>query len=132
MSNIRLVHFYSGEDVVAEFTDNGNDTITLNKPLYVEVETFIDEGRQMLYIKEMLPQAITKASQVTIPVDSALYIVEISEDFLEQYNSACDFFYETTSVVNRKSKNKPKSEHTESKVVSILEAMLEKKDKPTH
>lgn len=126
------VHFFrlrSGDDVVAKIQEESEYTITLLEPMIVETETIMDEGRQILFMKEYLPQAIILDKSVTLEKDEILFVKMINPDFIEQYTIACDFFYGSKPVVSKKTKRKIEEEGN---VVSLFEAMLEKKDKPTH
>lgn len=127
------VHFFrlrTGDDVVAKIEEESEDTVTLKEPMIVETETIMEEGRQILFMKEYLPQALVLDKSVTLSKDDIMFVKVINPEFLEQYDVACDFFYATKPVVTKKAKRKSVEE--EGNVVSLFEAMLEKKDKPTH
>lgn len=126
--NIKFIRLATGEEVVAEVTEVENN-LNLKYPLIVEVETFMEEGRQLLYMKEYLPQSVVGVKEVNITKDIVILSVPVAEEFLEQFEQATEFFY--NSEVKKPAKKKAKSEDV-SKVVSLFEAMLEKKDKPTH
>lgn len=128
---VRLRGSYS-EDLIG-FVTYKQECIVISKPLRVEVETFIEEGRQIVALQEYLPQNIIEIKEVTIPSEDILFVTPISKGFIEQYEHACEYFY-TEETKNKKAKNESFKETADKmeKVVSILEAMQAKKDKPVH
>lgn len=127
MENLKFIRLANGDDVVANIDEETDTTITISNPLVVEVETFIDEGKQLLFMKEYLPQSIVAQKHITIDKEMLLSPpMPIVESFIEQYTSASDYFY------NPKEKKAEKRQTKGEKVVSLLEAMVEKKDKPVH
>ena len=109
------------------------ECIVIQNPLRVEMETILEEGRQIISMQEYLPQMIIQLKEVEIPTEDILFIAPVKEDFIDQYEYVCEFFY--TDEETKKEKSKKKLEETSSKmekVVSILEAMQAKKDKPVH
>lgn len=128
--NIKFIRLATGEEIVAEITEVNNN-LNLKYPLIIEVETFMEEGRQLLYMKEYLPQAVVGAKEVEIAKDMVIINVPVAEEFIEQFEQASEFFYNSDVKKSVKKKKKTNTEEV-SKVVSLFEAMLEKKDKPTH
>jgi hypothetical protein len=126
--NIKFIRLATGEEIVAEITENA-DSVHLKYPLIVEVETFMEEGRQLLYMKEYLPQSVVGVKEVDISKEIVIISVPVAAEFVEQFEQATEFFY--NSEVKKPSKKKAKVEEA-SKVVSLFEAMIEKKDKPVH
>jgi uncharacterized protein (DUF1330 family) len=128
--NIKYIRLYSGEEIVAEVTEL-EDAWTVKNPLIVEVETFMEEGRQLLYMKEYLPQSVVSVTEVNLLKELIAFVVPVTEEFLEQYNQATEYFYNSKEFKQVVKKKKVSSDET-SKVVSLFEAMMDKKDKPTH
>ena len=127
--NIKFLRLATGEEVVAEITE-AEESVHLRYPLIVEVETFMEEGRQLLYMKEYLPQSVVGVKEVSISKEIVILTVPISEEFYEQYEQATEYFYNPDT--KKPSKKKAKTTEETSKVVSLFEAMIEKKDKPVH
>ena len=110
--------------------------ILIEKPLLVDIETLFDEGRQVLSLQEYLPQAIVTIQEIEIPSYDVAFTTPVKPDFIEQYEYVADFFYNLqakgkSSIVKPKEKVEEISD-TAQKVVSILEALATKKDKPVH
>jgi hypothetical protein len=126
---IEFMRLTTGEEIVASVTNNG-DKIRIDNPLIVEVETFMEEGKQLLYMKEYLPQSIVDVKSVEIPLDMVIIAVKVSEEFLDQYNQAIEYFY--NSEIKKPPKKKASKIDETGKVVALFEALLEKKDKPVH
>ena len=81
-------------------------------------------------MQEYLPQTIIEIKEVEIPSEDVLFVTPVRAEFFEQYDYVCEFFYNDKKP-EMKIKKEKLSEATE-KVVSILEAMQSKKDKPVH
>ena len=69
--------------------------------------------------------------------EEVLFATPVKPEFVEQYEYVADFFYNNQHKLKepekKKKKIKPKElMETTEKVVSILEAMANKKDKPVH
>ena len=95
----------------------------------------------MLSMNEYLPQSIIDLQEVEFFVEDILLIASVKPDFAEHYEFVADFFYskkhkiKTPHITKKKSKLK-KSEELSSEddrnVISILDALANKKDKPVH
>lgn len=122
------------EDLVGIVTFH-QEYITIENPLVVDVETIFDEGRQILSIREYLPQSIIMIREVDFSNDRILFTTPIREDFKEQYEHVAKFFYEEQiTLINNKAKPKKKArvKVTDENVISIIDALRDKKDKPVH
>lgn len=128
--NIKFMRLTTGEEVVSQVTELENE-YNLKYPLIVEVETFMEEGRQLLYMKEYLPQSVVSVKEVNIPKDLVIISVQVAEEFLDQFEQASEFFYNADVKTTAKKKRKVSADEV-SKVVSLFEAMADKKDKPVH
>jgi hypothetical protein len=127
MADIQFLRLATGEEVVANCTFK-EETVLIDCPLIVEIETIMEEGRQLLFMKEYLPQAIVKTKAVDLPKEMVIFTAEISEDFLEQYTEASNYFYNVDAKIKNKSK---KSTSKGEKVVSLFDTAMDK-DKPVH
>lgn len=116
-------------DDLIGFVTYKEECIVIDKPLRVEVETFFEEGRQILSMQEYLPQTIIEIKEVEIPTKDILFVTPVKKEFIEQYQYVCDYFYSEKKEPKLKTEN---ISDTAEKVVSILEAMQAKKDKPVH
>lgn len=122
------------EDLVGYVT-YGTECIVIERPLRIDVETLFDEGRQILSLQEYLPQSVVELKEVEINMSDILFVTPVREEFYEQYHYVSDFFYNNVTKLRppKMSEDQQKEvlEKTQ-KVVSILEAMANKKDKPVH
>jgi hypothetical protein len=105
--------------------------IVIEHPLVVNVDSIIEEGRQILSMNEYLPQAIVTVKEIDIYNDDIMFITPVNEDFKEQYLSVADFFYNNKSKIKNKEKKKEPKE-SDGNVISLVEAIIEKKNKPIH
>jgi len=120
----------SFDDIVGHVTFH-DQYLTVEKPLVVDVETIFEEGRQILSIREYLPQSIISMREVDFNLDQVLFTTPVREDFKDQYEQVATFFYDQQAGLNEKPKKRKKVVDAEN-VVSLLEALRDKKDKPVH
>jgi hypothetical protein len=122
----------TAEDIVGYVTFK-EGYITIENPLRVDIETLFDEGRQILAMQEYLPQSIVTIKEIDILSEEVMFTTPVREDFVEQYEYVADFFYNnTTTLRDSPTKKKKKKGADSDNVVSIMEAMINKKDKPVH
>jgi hypothetical protein len=139
---VRFKHPY--EDLAGFVIIRGNKII-IDFPLIVELESDYEEGRQALFLKEFLPQGIISKTTIEFPLKDILFHEPVREDFLEHYEEAKEFFFFEQLNAERKITLKKKGGFNEEaspfdeettervkNVVSILEALRDKKDKPVH
>jgi hypothetical protein len=135
--NLKFVRLRgSCPDDLIGFVTYKEECIVIEKPLRVEMETIFEEGRQIIAMQEYLPQLIVEIKEVEIPMEDVLFVTPVKEDFIEQYEYASEFFYTDESEKKAKIKahegSLTETSKKMEKVVSILEAMQAKKDKPVH
>jgi hypothetical protein len=122
----------TAEDIVGYVTFK-EGYITIENPLRVDIETLFDEGRQILAMQEYLPQSVVTIKEIDILSEEVMFTTPVREDFVEQYEYVADFFYNNTTTLRDSPTKKKKKKGTDSdNVVSIMEAMINKKDKPVH
>jgi len=135
---LKFVRFRSIPDDIIGYVTHKDDCIVIEMPLRVDVETIFEENRQLLLMNEYLPQSILDIQEVEFYNDEVLLIAPVKQEFVEQYEYVADFFYSNKhklSIPQKKesnSKNTAQMDEKVEKVVSILEAMHAKKDKPVH
>jgi len=103
--------------------------------LRIEIETLFDEGRQILAMQEYLPQSVISIKEVDIDNADVLFATPVNAEFVEQYEYVADFFYNNEHNLKNPQKKKARAKKVEDlqeNVVSILEALQSKKDKPVH
>ena len=131
---LKFVRMKNTLDDIVGYVTYGTEYITINQPLRIDIETLFDDGKQILSMQEYLPQSVIEIKEVDINLNDVMFITPVRKDFYEQYEYVSEFFY------NNNAKIKPPSSSITSegiaektqKVVSILEAMANKKDKPVH
>jgi hypothetical protein len=145
---IRFIRFRNPEeDIVGYVTFKENDSIIVDKPLYVVIETIYEEARQVLSLQEYLPQSVVSIQQIELKQSDILFTSPVSVAFVDEYKIACDYYYVEQKIKLKPSKKKSKSsieqvddldllnfdeEELEDNVVSIMEALLDKRNKPIH
>ena len=85
-------------------------------------------------MQEYLPQSVIEIKEVDINLNDVMFITPVRKDFYEQYEYVSEFFYNNNAKIKPPPSNITSEEIAEKtqKVVSILEAMANKKDKPVH
>jgi hypothetical protein len=134
---LKFVRLRTISDDIIGYVTYKQDYITVELPLRIEIETLFDEGRQILAMQEYLPQSVVEIKEVDFNQEEVLFATPVRAEFVEQYEYVADFFYNNTTHIKTPVKKKTKSLDTDNpetveKVVSILEAMANKKDKPVH
>jgi hypothetical protein len=132
--DLRFVRLRNTAEDLVGYVTHKEGYLTIEQPLRVDIETLFDEGRQILAMQEYLPQSIVMIKEIDILADEVMFTTPVREDFVEQYEYVSDFFYNNKSTLRdppTKKKKKKGVEDTDN-VVSIMEAMVNKKDKPIH
>lgn len=123
------------EDIIG-YVSYKEGCIVVELPLKIEIDTLFDEGRQILAMQEYLPQSVIDIKEVEFYHEEVLFVTPVKPDFVEQYEYVADFFYNNTTKLKTPEKKKTKgldtTQESVDKVVSILEALQSKKDKPVH
>ena len=131
---LKFVRLKTSVDDLIGYVTYKPECIVIETPLRIEVETIFDEGRQILCMQEYLPQTVIELKEIEIPLSEIMFVTPVREQFVEQYEYVCDFFYNNEAKI--KNPLAPKkldiTPETAEKVVSILDALASKKDKPVH
>ncbi len=134
---LKFVRLRTIPDDIIGYVTYKEGYIVVELPLRIEIETLFDEGRQILAMQEYLPQAVVSIKEVDFNNEEVLFATPVNPDFVEQYEYVADFFYNNDHKLKepKKKRTTVKTEElseTAEKVVSILEALQSKKDKPIH
>lgn len=129
---LRFVRLRNTSEDLIGYVVHKEGYLTIVHPLRVEVETDFDEGRQILAMQEYLPQSIIEIKEIDILSEEVMFTTPVRLDFIEQYEYVSDFFYNNKASIKSPKRGKLKQKDSEDNVVSIMEAMLNKKDKPVH
>ena len=135
---LRFVRLRSIPDDIIGYVTYKQNYITVELPLRIDIETLFDEGRQILAMQEYLPQAVIEIKEVDFDNEEVLFATPVRADFVEQYEYVSDFFYNNKTTIKgitgkkQKTVELPETQEKVDKVVSILEALQAKKDKPVH
>ncbi len=134
---LKFIRLRSMPDDIIGYVTYKEDCIVVEQPLRIEIETIFEESRQILAMQEYLPQSVIEIKEVEFYMDEVLFVTPVRAEFIEQYEYVADFFYNNQAKIKNPAK-KPTTENEKEildktqKVVSILEAMASKKDKPVH
>lgn len=133
---LKFVRLRTIPDDIIGYVSYKEECIVIEQPLRIEIDTLFDEGRQILAMQEYLPQSVIAIQEVEFYMEEVLFVTPVKPDFVEQYEYVADFFYNNEHKLKDISKKRTKSTETTQesmdKVVSILEAIQSKKDKPVH
>lgn len=134
---LKFVRLRSIPDDIIGYVTYKEECIVVEMPLRIDVETIFEESRQILAMQEYLPQAVIDMKEVEFYNDEVLFVSPVRLEFYEQYEYVSNFFYNNQAKIRTPGKktnaeiDKEVLDKTQ-KVVSILEAMASKKDKPVH
>jgi len=129
---LRFVRLRSMPDDLIGYVTYKEEYIVIEKPLRIDVETIFEEGRQILAMQEYLPQSVIALQEVEFYNDEVLFVTPVRDEFIEQYEHVSKFFYDNTHSIKNKEKISAETKEKVENVVSILEALQAKKDKPIH
>ena len=133
---LKFVRLKFMPDDLVGYVTYKEECIVIETPLRIEIETLFDEGRQILAMQEYLPQSVITIKEVEFYNEEVLFVTPVKEDFIEQYEYVADFFYNNETKLKSPEKKKAKgvdtTQESVDKVVSIMEALQSKKDKPVH
>lgn len=128
---IKFVKLRNGEDLVASVKVDGDNYI-LTRPVAIMIENIFEEAKQLLNVREWLPLTIVSADSTTLDKSEVIVLLDVNEDFIEQYHEICEMFFDNKPTIK---KNKRKTTSSDDKVITFAEAlanMIDKKDKPVH
>lgn len=131
---LKFVRLRNTPDDLVGYVTYGEECVFIEQPLRIDVETYFEESRQILSLQEFLPQAIIDIKEIEIPMKDIMFVTPVKPEFVEQYEHVANFFYNNESKLkaNKKSIEREKITEAAEKVVSIIEALQAKKDKPIH
>ena len=129
---LKFVRLKNAYDDLVGYVTYGSGYLTIEMPLRVEIETIFEEGRQILSLQEYLPQSLVSIKSVDISMEDVMFSTALKQEFFEQYEYCRDFFYENETKSLKKKKIDAETTETAKKIVSIMEAIATKKDKPVH
>jgi len=133
---LKFVRLRTIPDDIVGYVTYKEGYIVVEQPLRIEIETLFDEGRQILAMQEYLPQSVISIKEVDFNNEEVLFATPVRDEFIEQYEYVADFFYNNEhklkDPIKKRTKAPEELSETAQKVVSILEAMANKKDKPVH
>lgn len=133
VKDLRFVRLKETAEDLVGYVTHKEGYLTIENPLRVDIETLFDEGRQILAMQEYLPQSIVLIKEIDILSEQVMFTTPVREEFVEQYEYVSDFFYNNkTTLRDPPTKKKKKKDADADNVVSIMEAMVNKKDKPVH
>ena len=89
-----LIRFKNNPDDIVGLVTKHQKHITVEDPLIVYVETLFEEGRQILSIREYLPQTIVSIREVDFDAKEILFTTPVRDEFKDQYEQVAKFFYE--------------------------------------
>lgn len=129
---LKFVRLRSMPDDLIGYVTYKDECIVIETPLRIEIETIFEEARQVLAMQEYLPQSVVDIKEVEFYMDEVLFVTPVRPEFVEQYEYVADFFYNNQAKIREIEKKQKQVKEKVENVVSILEAMKSKKDKPVH
>ena len=136
---LKFVRLKNIPDDLIGYVSYKDECIVIETPLRIEIETYFEEGRQILAMQEYLPQSVIELREIEIPMADVLFATPVRKEFYEQYDYVSDFFYNNTHNLNKPKKKKTRGkknddddEEAQQNVISILEAIAKKDKGPVH
>lgn len=134
---LKFVRLKTLPDDLIGYVTYKDQYLLIETPLRVEIETIFEEGRQILALQEYLPQSVIELREIEIDMSDVFFAAPVKQEFHEQYEYVCDFFYNNEGKLKRPQKYVTQAEveeleETTEKVVSILDALAKKDKGPIH
>ena len=114
--NVRFVKLKNREIVIG-FVEQHEDFIYIARPIELAFENYEDEDQQILKIKEWLPPLIAKFDYVTIDMKDIFCILEVQDNFLENYLEMSEAFFDVIPTASMK--KRALQEQADKSVVSL-------------
>lgn len=127
---IKFLKLRNGEDLVAYVQEEGKNYI-VRRPVAIIIENIFEEAKQLLNIREWLPLTVVEGESTSLPKTEVISIMNVNEEFIEQYHEMCEMFFDNKPSFKKKTKRTSE----DGNVISIADALaglIEKKDKPIH
>jgi len=87
-NNIKIVRLQSGEDIIAEYSDDKeNDMVLLDKPMHVVFKR-LPTGKTVMMMMPWLPVELIKENSAIIDASDILTIVEPRDELVSYYINA--------------------------------------------
>jgi 3-dehydroquinate dehydratase len=131
MKPLMFVRLKNRDDIVGYITETEN-SVKIDKPLIVDIETFFDEGRQIIAMREYIPQTIVHMTSVTFKKSEIQFMYKVREEFANEYVELATMFYEEIPKLKTTKKKEKSTGELADKVISLMDALSDKKDKPVH
>jgi len=88
MDNIKIVRLQSGEDIIAEYSDDkDNDMVLLDKPMHVVFKR-LSSGKTVMMLMPWLPVELIKENSAIIDAADILTVVEPRNELINYYINA--------------------------------------------
>jgi hypothetical protein len=86
-NNIKIVRLQSGEDIMADIIEDGeNDTLLLDNPMHIIFKR-IPTGQTVMMMMPWLPIEIIKENNAIVYASDILTIIEPKDDLIEYYGN---------------------------------------------
>jgi hypothetical protein len=87
-NNIKIVRLQSGEDIIAEYSDDKeNDMVLLDKPMHVVFKR-LPTGKTVMMMMPWLPVELIKENSAIIDAADILTVVEPRDELVSYYINA--------------------------------------------
>lgn len=127
--DIRYLKLKNGEELIGYVTSDAS-SYEIDRPVMLMIVNLYEESRQLLNFREYLPPTIVKEQKLTVGKKEVFFMLEVQDQFKEQYIEMCEYLFD--EVDKKKPVAKKDVGDDTAKVVSLAQALLEKKGKPIH
>lgn len=129
MKDLMFIRMRNDDDIVGYVTEITESSITIQQPLFVGIETLYEEGKQIIALREYIPQSIVDLKEVKIPTNEIIFMEPTRSEFADEYHEVAEMFYESAPKIKSTKKRKGADGNN---VINMLDALTDKKDKTTH
>ena len=127
--NIRYIRLQNSDEVIA-YVEETKTGYNCSRPVLLFVVNMFEDGKQLLNFREYLPPTIVDSQEIFFSKKDVVYIAPVRDAFMHEYIEMSNFFFEENLIV--KTKKDKVDDSKKEKIVSIVEALMDKKGKPVH
>jgi len=129
---IRYIRLKNSDEIIA-YVHESKTKYICSRPVLLFVVNMFEDGKQLLNSREYLPPTIVQDQVVSFDKKDVVFCGTVLESFKSEYIEMSDYFFNLDLIQSKTSVKKPTGEDSKKdKVVSIVEALIDKKNKPVH
>lgn len=129
--SIRYIRLKSSDEIIG-YVNETETGYNCSRPVLLFVINMFEDGKQLLNFREYLPPTIVENQEVHFDKSEVLYIGPVKSSFKDEYVEMSNYFFDVEIKQKTKVADSLEGSSKKEKIVSIVEALMDKKGKPVH